>query len=101
MHDRFLKSKKTHTFNKSNTTVTLPGIHKHMNTSPFKNKKQTSSYLDTVAYISTNIDYDKEDKDYVIQEQNTLKAILKKINSDTMDLVHSIKPKRSPRMQSK
>jgi len=72
-----------------------------MNTSPFKNKKQTSSYLDTVAYISTNIDYDKEDKDYVIQEQNTLKAILKKINSDTMDLVHSIKPKRSPRMQSK
>ena len=62
MHERFVKSKRGNSVNKSNTTITLPGIHKYTNPSSFKKKKQESSYLDTISYLSNNIDYEKQDK---------------------------------------
>ena len=86
---------------KSNTTVSLPGIQKSTKLSSANKQQSRSTYLDTVSYLSTNVEYEKKDVSFVNKEQNTLKSVLKKMNYDTMELINHMKPKRSPKIPNK
>lgn len=97
---RLPKGRRFNSVTKSNTTVTLPGITKTI-THDSDHKKNKSTYLDTISHLSSNVEYEKKDTFYVNKEQNTLKTILKKMNKDTMDLIDSMKPKKTPRVVSK
>ena len=50
------KTRRFNSVNKSNTAVALPGIHKTV-IEESNNSKHKSNYLDTVSYLSQNIDY--------------------------------------------
>jgi hypothetical protein len=51
--------------NKSNTSVTLPGIHKTITFSEPQRTHNKSSYLETIANIASNVEYDKKNTFYV------------------------------------
>lgn len=50
---------------KSNTAVTLPGINKTIVYSETERQKNKSTYLDTIAHLSSNVEYEKKDMFYV------------------------------------
>jgi hypothetical protein len=98
---RLPKGRRFNSVNKSNTAVTLPGITKTIAYLDSDHKKNRSTYLDTISHLSSNVEYEQKDTFYVNKEQHTLKTILKKMNRDTMELIDSMKPKKSPRVVSK